>query len=100
TYVLPAAVVEASLGLGSVKPDDEVTIIFTSGSTGTPKGVMLTFANVLSNVSAIEQVVHLQPTDTLLGILPFFHSFGYTVTLWTVATLDVKGAYHFSPLDA
>jgi acyl-[acyl-carrier-protein]-phospholipid O-acyltransferase/long-chain-fatty-acid--[acyl-carrier-protein] ligase len=100
TYVLPASVVEASLGLGSVQPDDVVTIIFTSGSTGTPKGVMLTYANVASNVEAIETVVHLTSKDVLLGILPFFHSFGYTVTLWTVASLDVKGAYHYSPLDA
>jgi 1-acyl-sn-glycerol-3-phosphate acyltransferase len=100
TYVLPAAVVDASLGLGSVKPDDVVTIIFTSGSTGAPKGVMLTYANVLSNVLAIEQVVHLKSTDVMIGILPFFHSFGYSVTLWTIATLDFKGAYHFSPLDA
>ncbi len=100
TYVLPASLVETTLGLGSVKPDDVLTIIFTSGSTGTPKGVMLTYANVVSNVSAIEQVVQLRSTDTLIGILPFFHSFGYTVTMWTVATLNVKGAYHFSPLDA
>ena len=100
TYALPAALLEMQLGLGSVKTDDVATIIFTSGSTGTPKGVMLTYANIASNVEAIEQVVHLRPTDVLIGILPFFHSFGYTVTLWTVATINVKGAYHFSPLDA
>src|SRR6185436_16180830 len=38
---VPARLLEAWLGLGSVKPDDVLTIIFTSGSTGTPKGVML-----------------------------------------------------------
>jgi acyl-[acyl-carrier-protein]-phospholipid O-acyltransferase/long-chain-fatty-acid--[acyl-carrier-protein] ligase len=36
----------------------------------------------------------------LLGVLPFFHVFGYTVSMWAVAGLDVKGAYHYSPLDA
>ncbi len=100
TYVLPASVVEMSLGLGRVKSDDVVTIIFTSGSTGTPKGVMLTHGNVATNVDAIDQVVHLKPSDVLIGILPFFHSFGYTVTMWGPAALDIKGAYHFSPLDA
>ncbi len=100
SYVLPAAVVEAGLGLGSVKPDDILTIIFTSGSTGTPKGVMLTYANVGSNVEAIGQVLHLRPSDVLIGILPFFHSFGYTVAIWGVASLDIGGAYHYSPLDA
>jgi acyl-[acyl-carrier-protein]-phospholipid O-acyltransferase/long-chain-fatty-acid--[acyl-carrier-protein] ligase len=100
SYLLPTSILESWLGLGMVQPDDVLTIIFTSGSTGTPKGVMLTYANVGSNVAAIDQVVHLKHSDVLIGILPFFHSFGYTVTLWGVAALDIKGAYHFSPLDA
>jgi acyl-[acyl-carrier-protein]-phospholipid O-acyltransferase/long-chain-fatty-acid--[acyl-carrier-protein] ligase len=99
TYALPARMVEASLGLGSVKMDDPITIIFTSGSTGTPKGVVLTYGNVGSNVEAIQTVVRLSKEDVLIGILPFFHSFGYTVTLWTVLGLDIGGAYHFNPLD-
>src|SRR4029453_6819830 len=100
SYVVPASILDRTLGLGDVKPDDVLTVIFTSGSTGTPQGVMLTYANVGSNVEAIDQVVHLKPSDVLIGILPFFHSFGYTVTLWGVAGLDISGAYHFSPLDA
>jgi acyl-[acyl-carrier-protein]-phospholipid O-acyltransferase/long-chain-fatty-acid--[acyl-carrier-protein] ligase len=36
----------------------------------------------------------------LLGILPLFHSFGYTTTMWTVLTLPPKGIYHFNPLEA
>ena len=96
----PAWLLESSLGLSQVKPDDVLTVIFTSGSTGTPKGVMLTYANIAHNVEAIDQVIHLRPSDVLIGILPFFHSFGYTVTLWGSATLDIKGAYHVSPLDA
>ena len=99
-YVLPTWWVESSLGLQSIKPDDVLTIIFTSGSTGTPKGVMLTHQNIGSNVEAIDQVVRLKSSDVLVGILPFFHSFGYTVTLWGVAALNIKGIYHYSPLDA
>ncbi len=99
SYLLPTGMLEGWLGLAKMQPDDVLTIIFTSGSTGTPKGVMLTYANVGSNVAAIDQVVHLKQSDVLIGILPFFHSFGYTVTLWGVAALDIKGAYHFSPLD-
>jgi len=33
-------------------------------------------------------------------VLPFFHSFGLTGTLWTVLTLEPKAVYHFTPLDA
>jgi len=37
----------------------------------------------------------------LLGILPIFHSFGYTATdVGRVLTLPPKGIYHFSPLEA
>jgi acyl-[acyl-carrier-protein]-phospholipid O-acyltransferase/long-chain-fatty-acid--[acyl-carrier-protein] ligase len=75
-------------------------VIFTSGSTGQPKGVLLSHRNVLSNVAAIDQIVQLRSDDVILGILPFFHSFGFTVTLWTVLALDVQGVYHFTPLDA
>lgn len=99
-YLAPAGLLERSLQLTEIDPDDVLTVIFTSGSTGTPKGVMLTHANVASQVETINQVADLRTEDVLAGILPFFHSLGYTVTLWLVAALDVAGAYHYSPLDA
>ena len=100
TYLLPTAVTARSLRLHMVKSDDLLTVIFTSGSTGEPKGVMLTYGNVTSNVEAVEQLIRISPDDVLIGILPFFHSFGYTITLWAALGLVVKGAYHFNPLDA
>ncbi|MCA9234568.1 MAG: MFS transporter [Planctomycetales bacterium] len=99
-YATPAAVLDRLLGLSRMSGDDELTVIFTSGSTGEPKGVVLTHHNIGSNVDAIDQTVHLRSDDVLLGIVPFFHSLGFTVTLWTVLGLDVRCAYHFSPLEA
>ena len=99
-YAMPAAALDRMLGLHRMSGDDELTVIFTSGSTGDPKGVMLTHHNVGSNVEAIDQAVHLRHDDTVLGIVPFFHSLGFTVTLWTILGLDVRCAYHFSPLEA
>lgn len=99
-YLVPGSLLERSLGLRRVDPNDTLTIIFTSGSTGTPKGVMLTHRNIGSNVEAIDQVIKLRRDDVLLGILPFFHSFGYTVTLWGGMALPIGVAYHVSPLDA
>ena len=100
TWLTPISWLERRLGLTEVGDDDLLTIIFTSGSTGRPKGVMLTHRNVGSNVGAVDQLIRLAEDDVLLGILPIFHSFGYTVTMWTVLTLPPKGIYHFSPLEA
>ncbi|MDR3622425.1 MAG: AMP-binding protein [Paludisphaera borealis] len=80
--------------------DDLATVIFTSGSTGEPKGVMLSHRNILSNVHQIEEQIHLHENEVILGILPFFHSFGFTVGLWTPLALGKCVVYHFNPLDA
>jgi len=99
-YALPIWFLERRLGLNAIKPEDELTIIFTSGSTGEPKGVVLTQSNIGSNVQAVDHLLQLKPTDVLLGILPFFHSFGYTATLWLPMCFDAGAAFHFNPLDA
>jgi acyl-[acyl-carrier-protein]-phospholipid O-acyltransferase/long-chain-fatty-acid--[acyl-carrier-protein] ligase len=99
-HAVPVFVLERQLGLTKISPDETLTVIFTSGSTGSPKGVMLSQYNLTSNVEAIDQVVQLTKNDTLLGVLPFFHSAGYTVTMWTALALDTAVAYHFNPLDA
>jgi len=99
-FATPLPILERMLGLTKMTGEDELTVIFTSGSTGVPKGVVLTHHNIGSNVEAIEQVVHLSREDTLLGVLPFFHSFGFTVTLWTALGLDIRSVYHTNPKEA
>lgn len=80
--------------------DDIATIIFSSGSTGEPKGVVLSHFSLDSNVEGIAQILHLDRYDRLLGILPFFHSFGYLATLWFPTIHGAGVIYHPSPLDA
>jgi acyl-[acyl-carrier-protein]-phospholipid O-acyltransferase/long-chain-fatty-acid--[acyl-carrier-protein] ligase len=99
-YAAPGVLLDRLLGLHHIRGDDVATLIFTSGSTGMPKGVMLTHHNIATNAEAIDQVIHPRPTDCILGVVPFFHSLGFTVTLWGPLLLDIRTAYHFSPLDA
>jgi len=96
----PLRTLERALGLDKITSDDLLTVIFTSGSTGDPKGVMLSHGNVSSNIEGIATSVRLTPDDVLIGTLPFFHSYGFTATMWSVLTLDPMGVYHFSPLEA
>ena len=83
-----------------VDGDALATVIFSSGSTGQPKGVMLTHRNILANVDAIGQIYELRPDDVLVGVLPFFHSFGFTGTIWFPMISGFGVAYHPNPMDA
>lgn len=87
------------MGLGGHTADDVCTIIFSSGSTGDPKGIMLTHGNVVSNAESVIQAIDPESDDRLLGILPFFHSFGYTVTLWVPLQVGASTVYHANPLQ-
>ena len=81
-------------------PDSLATVLFSSGSTNVPKGVMLSHYNVISNLEAVRQVFELEEHDRVVGVLPFFHSFGYTVTLWLPAVGALGAIYHVNPMDA
>ena len=99
-WFLPGRLLERALAGGKRKSiDDLVTVIFSSGSTGEPKGVMLTHYNIASNIEQAGQTFQFDKKDCILGVLPFFHSFGFTVTLWLPAVLGISVVYHPSPLD-
>jgi acyl-[acyl-carrier-protein]-phospholipid O-acyltransferase/long-chain-fatty-acid--[acyl-carrier-protein] ligase len=100
TVVLPGWLLDRLLGLGSHRAADLATVIFSSGSTGEPKGVMLTQQNLAANVEAFMDYVDFSPRDRVLGLLPFFHSFGYTVTLWGALLAGATTVYHHDPRAA
>ena len=99
-FLTPIPLLEWRFGLGSLSLDDTLTIIFTSGSTGTPKGAMITHRGVAANTYAFQEHLLLKPGESVLGSLPLFHAFGYTVTFWLPAVCPgLGGIYHFNPLD-
>jgi acyl-[acyl-carrier-protein]-phospholipid O-acyltransferase/long-chain-fatty-acid--[acyl-carrier-protein] ligase len=99
--VLPGVVLDRwVLRLGGHGMDDLATVIFSSGTTGEPKGVMLSHANIAGNVASMVQGSGLRPDDRALAVLPFFHSFGYTVTLWAPLQLGASLVYYPDPRQA
>jgi acyl-[acyl-carrier-protein]-phospholipid O-acyltransferase/long-chain-fatty-acid--[acyl-carrier-protein] ligase len=85
------------LGTRKHSLDDLATIIFSSGSTGEPKGVMLSHANLAANCESSVQALDLRSSDRFLGVLPFFHSFGYTVTIWLPLQIGASAVYYPDP---
>lgn len=100
-WVLPSRLIERMVGRKTTGAlDDVATVIFSSGSTGNPKGVMLTHYNIISNIQQMGQTFAFHKSDRILGILPFFHSFGFTATIMVPTALGVGVVYHPNPLDA
>ncbi len=81
------------------QPNDPVAIIFSSGTTGDPKGVVLSHANLLSNVDAVQSVQRVGKNDSICAILPLFHAFGYLALLWWPLLNGMHAAYHPNPLQ-
>jgi acyl-[acyl-carrier-protein]-phospholipid O-acyltransferase/long-chain-fatty-acid--[acyl-carrier-protein] ligase len=99
-FLLPERLLRAWVLPRGGRPDDLATIIFSSGSTGQPKGVMLTHKNIQANLESVAQVLQVYPKDRLLGALPFFHSLGYTGTIWFPLCCGFAVLHHPNPVDA
>src|SRR5881397_3362708 len=78
----------------------EAVLLFTSGTTGEPKGVVVSHRNVVGNVSQFRQLLDARKTDAILASLPFFHTFGSTVTLWYPLIEGVRIVTYPNPLEA
>ncbi len=96
---LPIYLIERYFNAPPHKEEDLATIIFSSGSEGNPKGIMLTKRNIMSQAECIRRVIWHDKNTCVLGFLPFFHSFGFTVTIWLPLTNGVRCVFHPNPLE-
>jgi acyl-[acyl-carrier-protein]-phospholipid O-acyltransferase / long-chain-fatty-acid--[acyl-carrier-protein] ligase len=98
-WLLPNQWIPPLLGLPRRGGDLEAALLFTSGSAGEPKGAVLTHRNILANCAQFSATSILPASSVLLGCLPLFHSFGFTVTLWYPLLLGCRVVTVPSPLE-
>jgi long-chain-fatty-acid--[acyl-carrier-protein] ligase len=84
----------------SQDPNSPAVVLFTSGSEKAPKAVPLTHRNLISNQRASIEFFGVKRTDSLLGFLPAFHSFGMAVTGLMPLLGGMKVVRHPDPTDA
>lgn len=83
----------------NTNPDSNAVILFTSGTENMPKGVPLSHRNILENQRAVTQDIELYSDDVLFGILPPFHTFGFSVGCLLPVLAGVKVAFYPDPTD-
>ncbi|PKL45588.1 MAG: long-chain fatty acid--CoA ligase [Candidatus Riflebacteria bacterium HGW-Riflebacteria-1] len=74
----------AGYSCSNINPREDLALLqYTGGTTGVSKGCMLTHANLAANALQSEKMFHvLQPgVETFVGVLPYFHIYGLTVTI-------------------
>ncbi len=74
-------------------------VLFTSGSESIPKAVPLTHKNILTNVQDTHECFTVSRGDSILGMLPPFHSFGLTTSMVLPLCLGIRAVYTPSPTD-
>ncbi len=65
--------------------DALATLIYTSGTTGKPKGVMLSYSNLMHQVTTFGTVLQPNAGDIVLSILPSWHSYERTVEYYLLS---------------
>ncbi len=98
-WLLPNQWCASLLGLPHLGDRAEAGLLFTSGSSDEPKGVALSHRNLLANCAQISSLSILPEYASMLGCLPVFHSFGFTVTLWYPLLRGCRVVTVPSPLD-
>jgi long-chain-fatty-acid--[acyl-carrier-protein] ligase len=90
----------AALRLNDVDENSPAVILFTSGTEASPKGVPLSHKNIISNLRSGMHCIELSASDILYGILPPFHSFGFTVAGLFSIIAGMRIAFYPDPTDS
>jgi acyl-[acyl-carrier-protein]-phospholipid O-acyltransferase/long-chain-fatty-acid--[acyl-carrier-protein] ligase len=99
SMLCPTRLLAWLLAIPKTGGQNEALLLFTSGSSGEPKGVVLSHRNLVGNVSQFRDLLDAKKDDVIFASLPFFHTFGATVTLWYPLIEGVPILTYPNPLD-
>lgn len=85
---------QPSVSTPAPNPTDPALLMFTSGTTGNPKAALLSHANLLASVRAIELAWRWTHDDVLVLTLPLSHMHGLGVGLYGALTAGSKLVLH------
>jgi len=84
----------------SVREDDPAVVLFTSGTETYPKAVPLSHKNILENQKAACGCIDFIKGEVFYGVLPPFHSFGFSVTGLFPILAGIRVYYAPDPTNA
>ncbi len=84
----------------SASINNTISVLFSSGSTGIPKGIELSHANIISNLTALYDVLDINDNDVIMGYLPFFHAFGFCGHFLMPLINGISVVYHPNPVES
>ncbi len=89
-----------SMQLDRIDENAPCVVLFTSGTEAAPKGVPLSHKNILVNQQAAAQSIPFYAEDVMYGILPPFHSFGFSVAGFFPLMAGIRIAFYPDPTDS
>lgn len=99
SFQSPRAILK-KLGLDEKNENDPAVVLFTSGTEAAPKGVPLSHKNLLANQKETILSIDLSPKDVIYGILPPFHSFGFSLAGTLPILAGLRVAFFPDPTDS
>ncbi len=84
----------------SLDPDKTAVFLFTSGTESLPKTVPLTHRQILTNEQSAFNCVDIGALDSFYGVLPPFHSFGFSLTGLLPILFGIKVFYSPDPTNS
>lgn len=83
-----------------ISNNSEAVILFTSWSESLPKAVSLSHKNIISDILWALYHFPLKKNDILMGFLPPFHSFGFSINTIMPLIIGLRVCYTPDPNDA